>query len=514
MNVYGQENCFNGIDDDGDGLIDLNDPDCQCSEKKVISLIPNPSFEDMVCCPSNRAQMECAETWIQASEATTDYIHTCGWRGWPDYPPPMPFPDGEGIVGFRDGLSRGPNNPDGNPNFKEYAGACLTGPLRSGVTYRFEFWIGFASQEYSPPIDVTIFGASECNALPFGLGNNRFGCPSNDRRWEKLGSAYVSGVNQWIKTSITTRPITDYYAIAIGPSCTEHTRDINPYYFFDNLVLATLDDFEYKIRPDAHPCDKDFSLSVPHRGGHTYQWYKDGIAIVGATDYTLTRVTEEGEYVVRIEADGNCELLPVYKHLVPTFSHEVSETICEGEFFTLKRTPLFENGQYIETFADINGCDSTVILSLSVQTDQPIPVIQKILQGSNLRLGSFNYEHEGRYTVRLRSSIGCDSILDLSLSHYKIYFPNAFSPNGDGINDRFEISLAEEGVEIQELIVYNTWGQPLFHVDNRFEGFSNGWDGRLANGAQALPGTYVYKATLIDPENNILHKVGSLLLFN
>ncbi|MFT5166836.1 MAG: hypothetical protein ACI8P3_002068 [Saprospiraceae bacterium] len=90
------EICDNAIDDDNDGLIDLNDPDCEYEIIEPVSLIPNPSFEDMNCCPSNRSQLNCTDSWIQASEPTTDYLHTCGWMGWDDFPPPLPFPDGQG----------------------------------------------------------------------------------------------------------------------------------------------------------------------------------------------------------------------------------------------------------------------------------------------------------------------------------------------------------------------------------------------------------------------------------
>ena len=47
-----QEICTNGIDDDADGLIDLNDTtDCVCNSGTTIpvSLIPNPSFEQLNC---------------------------------------------------------------------------------------------------------------------------------------------------------------------------------------------------------------------------------------------------------------------------------------------------------------------------------------------------------------------------------------------------------------------------------------------------------------------------------
>jgi len=65
--IYAQntEICDNGVDDDQDGLIDLNDEDCACQIIEPISLIPNPSFENQTCCPTNRSQMDCAETWIQ-----------------------------------------------------------------------------------------------------------------------------------------------------------------------------------------------------------------------------------------------------------------------------------------------------------------------------------------------------------------------------------------------------------------------------------------------------------------
>ena len=47
------EICDNAIDDDLDGLIDLNDPDCDCQIIEPVSLIPNPSFEDYTCCPNS-----------------------------------------------------------------------------------------------------------------------------------------------------------------------------------------------------------------------------------------------------------------------------------------------------------------------------------------------------------------------------------------------------------------------------------------------------------------------------
>ena len=283
--VFAQfEICDNGIDDDNDSLIDLNDDDCDCVVVEPISLIPNPSFEDMECCPSDRSQLDCATDWIQASEPTTDYINTCGWFGWEQFPPPTPIPDGNGIMGFRDGRVRG--NNDGEPQWKEYAGACLTNPLLADSTYRFQFDVGFVNNQVSPPINISFFGTTDCVNLPFGVGNQAFGCPTNGPNWVKLGDVAVSGNNGnvWVNTFIETTPDEDIYAIAIGPDCPAVISPVSLYYFFDNLILADIELFDLLISESTHPCNSDYNLSVPNNPEFEYQWYKEGIAVVGETN--------------------------------------------------------------------------------------------------------------------------------------------------------------------------------------------------------------------------------------
>lgn len=69
-----------------------------------------------------------------------------------------------------------------------------------------------------------------------------------------------------------------------------------------------------------------------------------------------------------------------------------------------------------------------------------------------------------------------------------VYIPNAFTPNGDGINDLFKV----EGEEIEEfhIRVFNRWGEMVFESENR----SVGWNGSLHNSGQYhLPdGIYPY----------------------
>ena len=69
---------------------------------------------------------------------------------------------------------------------------------------------------------------------------------------------------------------------------------------------------------------------------------------------------------------------------------------------------------------------------------------------------------------------------------YALYSPNAFSPDGDGINDLFKIS--GQGIMDFQIEIYNRWGQMVY---KSFD-LSSGWDGTF-NGKKLPTGTFVYK---------------------
>lgn len=67
-----------------------------------------------------------------------------------------------------------------------------------------------------------------------------------------------------------------------------------------------------------------------------------------------------------------------------------------------------------------------------------------------------------------------------------IYIPNAFTPNGDGINDAFGVK--GEGIRNYHLYVYNRWGEVVFESTNP----KQQWDGNYA-GNPVEQGVYVYQ---------------------
>ncbi len=112
------------------------------------------------------------------------------------------------------------------------------------------------------------------------------------------------------------------------------------------------------------------------------------------------------------------------------------------------------------------------------------------------------------YTLDITDDKNCEASgsvkITVSGGTSKILVPNAFSPNGDGINDTWVITnlSAYPGATVD---VYNRYGQLVFHSENN----NKNWDGTL-NGKPLPMATYYY---IIDPKNNEKKIAGSVTIF-
>ena len=102
------------------------------------------------------------------------------------------------------------------------------------------------------------------------------------------------------------------------------------------------------------------------------------------------------------------------------------------------------------------------------------------------------YTQEGDYYVTLTASDDLDcqnsstQIINVAAS-LLFYSPNVFSPNGDGINDNFNVSVV--GQEDFELFIFDRWGKQLFTTKDPNEG----WNGTYPNGDDVPQDVYMYK---------------------
>lgn len=91
-------------------------------------------------------------------------------------------------------------------------------------------------------------------------------------------------------------------------------------------------------------------------------------------------------------------------------------------------------------------------------------------------------------TLKIVTPNGCigeDSVLLRPPAH--IYFPNAFTPDGDGINDVF--GPVGHYIEDFEMTIFDRWGSEVFTTRD----MTVPWDGRVRGTSRAVNGVYVYK---------------------
>ncbi len=324
LSGYCQEICDNAIDDDNDGLVDLNDPDCECvedivSEVDIVSsLIPNPSFEKHNCIPNTHGQLNCATGWVQATSPTTDYFHTSGFTSIL----PPPYPDGQAAVGIIVAQ-----------DWQEFVGICLLDNLRAGVEYKLKchvkasgrIGLGTCDNPVTDPIDITIYGIDYCGTLP--LNTSR--CPVGTADWEEIAHATYNPNSNWQILEFTFTPTKDFAEIMIGSPCSLGAQypiiDLTsykcyPYIGLDNLILNEKSSFidsskiiELELNGTGSLCTDDLILTASsNKPNPIWQWYFNGVAIVGQNNPNLDVIAamgntnNVGKYSVTCTVNGSC----------------------------------------------------------------------------------------------------------------------------------------------------------------------------------------------------------------
>jgi CHU_C Type IX secretion signal domain len=111
------------------------------------------------------------------------------------------------------------------------------------------------------------------------------------------------------------------------------------------------------------------------------------------------------------------------------------------------------------------------------------------------------------YSVRVFNSVCSDTaMVEFQVDEARrVYAPNVFSPNGDGINDYFYLQSPDFGI-IHSLEVKGRWSNQMFYSNaSKFNVETSGWDG-LSKDKGAIPGVYIWEAVIefVDGKKEIL----------
>jgi gliding motility-associated-like protein len=119
------------------------------------------------------------------------------------------------------------------------------------------------------------------------------------------------------------------------------------------------------------------------------------------------------------------------------------------------------------------------------------------------------------YTLTASTETGCSTSAGVFVQvtenpEDEIYFPNAFSPNGDGRNDRF-LPQAGKNFEVLVFRIFDRWGGLLYESENQSIVNMSGWDG-TSQGQTVMPGVYTYFITIRTDDGKEELRSGEVLL--
>jgi gliding motility-associated-like protein len=158
---------------------------------------------------------------------------------------------------------------------------------------------------------------------------------------------------------------------------------------------------------------------------------KGSVFQVGTKSYN-----KSGTYIDTLQNRFLCDsIITTILTVKDPTSQQISITICPGQTITIGQNTYGQQGVYRDTLKSIYGCDSIILLSLSVQSTITFSQTINICEGQNYAIGQNIYSVSGTYKDTLESIGGCDSVVTTKLTVRPIYqkTQNASICPGDSI---------------------------------------------------------------------------------
>lgn len=215
----------------------------------------------------------------------------------------------------------------------------------------------------------------------------------------------------------------------------------------------------------------------------------------------------QGKYNETYPTSSGCDSIITTNLTVnPAFLTTQSHAICQGETFIVGTQIYLTSGSYTNLLTAVTGCDSIVKTNLTVN---PLPTpslgndtlmcpgdlivltpgfgFTSYLWSEGSVLSTLQVNQAGRYFVTVSDGF-CSARDTISISDCgsQLWFPNVFTPNNDGVNERFR-PVSQGVITFYQILIFNRWGQQLYESNDGY----TGWDGTF-QGNQCPSGAYFY----------------------
>ncbi len=297
-----------------------------------------------------------------------------------------------------------------------------------------------------------------------------------------------------------------------------------------SIHVRYYDDFTVELGNDTTVCNNEgFVLDASHPNS-TYLWNNE------STDPTV-EVWSEGDYTVIVTNEHGCSNTgTINMTFYPEFNPYIGEdtTLCDLATLVLDATTsgitgdttyLWQDNSTNRTYtvypqggtywvivsdicyskSDTINVDYLQLPTVNIGNDTVLCDGEPLILDATTPGYTYYWENDGStkhyflpkesgtYTVSVSGYCGTTSTsIEVTFRDCDIIIPNVFTPNGDGVNDEFQIGFEDDfefDVFSFSIYIYDRWGRLVYHsFDANFK-----WNGKTNAGVECTDGVYYWK---------------------
>lgn len=329
-----------------------------------------------------------------------------------------------------------------------------------------------------------------------------------------------------------------------------------------NINFSSLAAPAFNLGPDTLLCPKEIFMLTAHvQGATSYLWGSKGLDIYDAVNYNIgvdssIRISNGGRYWAFVTVDKTCEVVDtmIVRYRGNKQLNFNDTALCQGNTLVLdadfgtgiykweafppqrddqnntnQSTYFIYNPGFFTVTAIVGHCifkdslnvyfNDTLQLALGRDTllcqgetfiIRPWANTTDFTWQDGTRSATYTATRTGLYSIKSQNGCGADTAqinIVFEPCPCALLLPNAFTPNGDGVNDNFR-PLHACDMEDYSMTIFNRYGEKIYFTKDPLQG----WDGKI-RGSFLNMGNYTWLVKYTKTSSQkIIQKHGSILL--
>ncbi|MBK8566814.1 MAG: hypothetical protein IPN76_26655 [Saprospiraceae bacterium] len=253
------------------------------------------------------------------------------------------------------------------------------------------------------PVVASQISASICLGSSYAFGNQQL---TQAGTYQQLLQT-ASGCDSVVTLDLSVLPVVaSQISASICPGSS---------YAFGNQQLTQAGTYQQTLQT-ASGCDSMVTLTLAVLPSIASQI---SASICPGSSYAFgnQQLMQTGTYQQLLQTASGCDsMVTLTLTVLPILEEYIEASICEGGTYSFHNQQLTTPGLYQQLLQSPSGCDSMVTLDLKFYETPHTNVATTICEGEQLNFGSLNLGTAGIYEQTFQSSHGCDSVVVLELS--------------------------------------------------------------------------------------------------